>query len=82
MDRLLLTPGEAAQLLGLSKSYIYELLASETLPSITIGRARRIPRQALDDFIAARTAEQGGYVPGPGPGQRDEVTARVSGTLR
>lgn len=73
MDRLLLTPSEAADLLGLSKSYIYELLASNTLPSITIGRARRIPRRALEEFVAARVAEQDGYAPGPVPGQRGET---------
>lgn len=70
MDRLLLTPGEAAELLGLSKSYIYELLASETLPSITIGRARRILRRALEEFVAERVAEQPRYEPQLGPLRR------------
>lgn len=77
MERLLLTPAEAAALLGLSKSYIYELLASNALSSITIGRARRIPRQALDEFIATRAAEQGGYSPGLAPGRRDEAAAHA-----
>lgn len=63
MEPLLLTPKEAAKALGLSQSYVYELLASETLPSITIGRTRRIPRRALEDFVASRAAEQGGYTP-------------------
>ncbi len=65
MEPLLLTPKEAAKALGLSQSYIYELLASDALPSITIGRTRRIPRRALEDFVTARTAEQGGYAPHP-----------------
>ena len=63
MEPLLLTPKEAARALGLSQSYIYELLGSEALPSITIGRTRRIPRRALEAFIEARTAEQPGYLP-------------------
>ncbi len=63
MEPLLLTPKEAARALGLSQSYIYELLASETLPSITIGRTRRIPRRALEEFVAACEAAQGGYAP-------------------
>ena len=71
MDRLLLTPSEAADLLGLSKSYIYELLASNALPSITIGRARRIPRRALEEFVATRAAEQCQYTPGPAPARRE-----------
>ena len=65
MEPLLLTPKEAARALGLSQSYVYELLASAALPSITIGRTRRIPRRALEDFVAARTAEQEGYLPHP-----------------
>jgi excisionase family DNA binding protein len=63
MEPLLLTPKEAAKALGLSQSYIYELLASEALPSITIGRTRRIPRRALEDFVEARAAEQVSYHP-------------------
>ncbi len=65
MEPLLLTPKEAARALGLSQSYIYELLASEALPSITIGRTRRIPRRALESFVEARAAEQASYTPHP-----------------
>ena len=60
-----LSPKEAAKALGLSQSYVYELLASEALPSITIGRTRRIPRRALEAFVEARSAEQCGYIPHP-----------------
>ena len=67
MEPLLLTPKEAARALGLSQSYVYELLASETLPSITIGRTRRIPRRALEEFVAACEASQGGYTPRAAP---------------
>lgn len=65
MEPLLLTPKEAAKALGLSQSYLYELLASDTLPSITIGRTRRIPRRALEAFVEARATEQAGYAPHP-----------------
>ena len=65
MDRLLLTPSEEADHLGLSKSYIYELLASTALPSITIGRTCTIPRRALEDYVEARAAEQGRDAPHP-----------------
>ena len=63
MAPLLLTPKETARALGPSQSYIYEILASETLPSITIGRTRRIPRCALEAFIEARAVEQSGCAP-------------------
>ncbi len=52
-----------AKALGPSQSYVYELLASETVPSITIGYTRRIPRRALEEFVATRAAEQAGYLP-------------------
>ena len=52
MTKLLLTPAEAAELLGLGRSTVYELLASGELESICIGRARRIPRDALDGYVA------------------------------
>jgi len=74
MEPLLLSPKEAAKALGLSQSYIYELLASEALPSITIGRTRRIPRRALEDFVEAREAALEGYLPHPVKRQAGEIT--------
>ena len=43
MERLLLRPHEAAEL----RSTVYELIASGAIPSITIGRSRRVPLEAL-----------------------------------
>lgn len=48
-DRLLLPVEVVANRLSLSRSRVYELLASGELPSIRIGRSRRIRR---DDLIA------------------------------
>ncbi|HEU5034281.1 MAG TPA: helix-turn-helix domain-containing protein [Mycobacteriales bacterium] len=42
MPRLLLTPTEAAEALGIGRSKLYELLKSGVVPSITIGACRRI----------------------------------------
>ncbi|HEV8221190.1 MAG TPA: helix-turn-helix domain-containing protein [Streptosporangiaceae bacterium] len=50
--RLLLTPVEAAIALGLSRTRIYELMASGELSSVKIGRSRRISVTALYEFIA------------------------------
>jgi len=50
--RLLLTPVEAATALGLSRTRIYELMASRELSSVKIGRSRRISVTALHEFIA------------------------------
>ena len=55
MERLLLRPHEAAELLGLCRSTVYELIASGAIPSITIGRSRRVPLEALRAWVRAQT---------------------------
>ncbi|MBW3659612.1 MAG: helix-turn-helix domain-containing protein [Actinobacteria bacterium] len=47
----LITVVEAAEMIGLSRSKVYELLADGHLPSIRIGRTRRIDVTDLDAFI-------------------------------
>jgi excisionase family DNA binding protein len=47
----LLTIVEAARRLGISRSKVYELLAVGELPSVRIGRTRRIALAALEEFI-------------------------------
>lgn len=59
MDKKLLTVAEAADLLGLGRSKAYQLVMRGDLPSIQIGRARRVPTSALDDFIARCVTESG-----------------------
>src|SRR5664279_4251069 len=49
--KLLLTAVEAAEQLTVSPTKIYELMAAGTLRSIRIGRLRRVPVDALKDFI-------------------------------
>jgi excisionase family DNA binding protein len=50
-QRLLLTVSEAAQQLGIGRSLLCELLAEGQVESIHVGRLRRIPTDALADFI-------------------------------
>jgi excisionase family DNA binding protein len=52
MDKLLLTPVEAAQALGIGRSKVYELLQAGQLESVHIGSCRRIPLEALHDLLA------------------------------
>jgi excisionase family DNA binding protein len=54
MDKLLLTPPEAAMMLGIGRTKLYELIRSGELVSITIDRARRIPRVAAEAYVARR----------------------------
>lgn len=51
-ERLLLTVAEAANRLRIGRSLMYELLAAGDIPSIRIGRLRRVTRVALDDYVA------------------------------
>ena len=51
MDKLLLTPTEAASALGIGRSKVYELLKSGQLQSVHIGACRRVPRDALTAFL-------------------------------
>lgn len=50
-DRLLLTVSEAASLLGIGRSTLYELVASGEVESVTIGRSRRVPTEALATYV-------------------------------
>ena len=54
MDRLLLKPHEAAELLGVGRSKIYALLAAGELPSVRLGHSVRVPVGALKEWVATR----------------------------
>jgi excisionase family DNA binding protein len=51
MDKLLLTPTEAASALGIGRSKVYELMQTGQLQSVHIGACRRVPRDALTAFL-------------------------------
>jgi excisionase family DNA binding protein len=49
----LLSIKNACRFLGLSRTTVYALLASGKLRSVTVGRRRFVPSDAIDEFIAA-----------------------------
>ncbi len=51
MEKLLLTVSEAADQVGLSRSKLYALVLRGEVPSVQIGRARRIPVDALCEWV-------------------------------
>ncbi|WP_289008524.1 helix-turn-helix domain-containing protein [uncultured Thermomonospora sp.] len=51
-EPLLYTVPAAARLLGLGRSKTYELIRSGRIRSVRIDGCRRIPRAALEEFIA------------------------------
>lgn len=55
-QKLVLTPQEAADALGINRSTLYLLIMSGELPSFKIGRCRRIPIKALEAWIARQSA--------------------------
>lgn len=50
-NRGLLRVEEAAAWLGLGRTKTYELVARGELPSVCIGRSRRVPLSALQTFV-------------------------------
>ncbi len=55
---VLLRAGEAARLLGISRSMVFKLVATKQLPAVHIGTAVRIPAAALPAWIQARTRSE------------------------
>lgn len=60
MDKLLLTPEEAAEALSIGRSKLYQLLAAGALQSVTIGSSRRVPVEALRVFVDDMAAQREG----------------------
>ncbi|MFD6291871.1 helix-turn-helix domain-containing protein [Streptomyces sp. NPDC060205] len=50
-EQLLYTPKEAATILRLGRSTVYELMATGELRFVKRGRSRRIKRSALEAFV-------------------------------
>jgi excisionase family DNA binding protein len=65
-ESLLLRPREAARLLGIGRSTLFEMLARQELPIVRIGRIVRIPRHQLkewvDEEIEVGTAERSRFM--------------------
>jgi len=49
--KLLLTLPEASHVLAISRSKLYDLLNSGHLPSVHIGRSRRVRVEDLENFV-------------------------------
>ena len=60
MDKLLLTPTEAAAALAIGRSKVYELMRAGTLGSIRIDTCRRIPAAELEALVDRLRANHSG----------------------
>ena len=56
-EALLMRAEEVARTLGLSRSKIYQMMSGRALPTVRVGRAVRVPKAALRDWVAHHTNE-------------------------
>ncbi len=55
--QLLLRPEEAAKALGVGRSTVFELIRAGELRSVKIGKLRRIPSEAVRQYVEGLTDE-------------------------
>ncbi|WP_237322202.1 excisionase family DNA-binding protein [Streptomyces sp. JJ36] len=54
----LLTVEEAARRLGIGRTYCFRLIGSGELESVMVGRLRRVPAEAITEYVARLRAAQ------------------------
>ena len=57
MEKLLLKPTEAAEVLGVGRPKVYELLAARVVPSVKLGGSVRVPADALRAWVERQVAK-------------------------
>ena len=57
--KLLYRINEASEVSSISRSRLYELIASGEVESVKLGSTRLIPHDALEDFVTKLRAEAG-----------------------
>ena len=58
VERILYRPVEAAEAIGVSKSRMYELIASGEVPAIVVGKVKRVPVDKLREWAEQQPAAQ------------------------
>lgn len=53
-SKVLLTMDEVAELLGLSRASVYNLIGKGDLPRVKIGRSARVPASAIPEFVSRK----------------------------
>ncbi len=59
MDALFVSPEQAFEMLGVGRAKGYQMIKAGELPSIKIGRLRRIPVAQLREWVETRVDEEG-----------------------
>lgn len=58
MEKMVYSIQEVADLLGLSKSYTYELVRKGTIPCLQLGSKRVIPKETFNKWLNCEMKEQ------------------------
>jgi excisionase family DNA binding protein len=66
-EPILVSPRQALRLLDISNSSLYGLLRSGQLRSLHVGRSRRIPLEAIKEFVVKRLAASPANLAAPWP---------------
>lgn len=54
-----LTVAEAARRMGIGRTTLYKYVASGEIPSVKVGRLRRVPVEAVNAFLQRRLSSDG-----------------------
>ena len=57
MEKMTYSIKEVMTLLGISKSYTYQLIRDGTIPSIQLGKKRVIPKESFNNWLNSKLAE-------------------------
>jgi excisionase family DNA binding protein len=57
-EKLVLSPEEACEVLGVKKGTLHKLLMTGQIISFKIGKLRRIPAEGLRTYVEQKVAEQ------------------------
>lgn len=51
MERLVYTVQEVTEMLGVSRSHVYELIRRNIIPTLDIGKRRVVPKKKFEEWI-------------------------------
>ena len=51
MEKVVYSVTEVAELLGISKSYVYKLIRNKTIPFLKLGKRKIIPKTVFEEWL-------------------------------
>lgn len=54
MEKMVYSIQEVAELLGISRSYAYELVRNGTIPALVLGKKRLVPKEKFTEWVNGR----------------------------